>query len=291
MNNVLDILTKLFRNTWEMNLGRIKVLETKDKSNIEKSPMDKVTLLPHIHDYISFFCILEGTCCVKLKDKNFIVEKDDLCIIPPNQLHQIVPYDKKKNYSIIWFAIDDISSRIHISSHTKENGYKVITGVDVKEGNLVKNNLKRIISELTEKEFYYEWIIKIYLAEIFILLIRKVRNISDKKSSHKIWYKKLMSEAIDFIKNNYMSDIMLDNIAGFVRLTPNYFSSLFKQYTGMNVSEYLMRFRVNRAKKMLDGSKLSIKEISELVGYSDQYYFSRIFKKLEGISPKQYRCL
>ena len=91
----------------------------------------------------------------------------------------------------------------------------------------------------------------------------------------------LYNKAKNFIERHYKSNISIDDIANIVRLTPNYFSILFKQDTGINVSEYLIKIRLKKAKELLDNTKLIIKEISEKVGYTDPYYFSRTFKKFE----------
>ena len=62
-----------------------------------------------------------------------------------------------------------------------------------------------------------------------------------------------------------------------------------KKHTGKSPNEYIIELRLQFAKNLLDNTNMSIKQISERVGYSDQYFFSRIFKKYLGISPQSYR--
>ena len=72
-------------------------------------------------------------------------------------------------------------------------------------------------------------------------------------------------------------------------LNPNYFSEVFKQYAGIGFNEFLTNLRIERAKELLSYQQFSIKEIADLVGYSDANYFAKVFKKLTGQSPVQYR--
>ena len=99
----------------------------------------------------------------------------------------------------------------------------------------------------------------------------------------------LIEKAENYIKQNYMKDISLDDISRYCNISSYYFSKLFKQETGENYVEYLSRVRIENAKKMLSDSESSIKEISYSVGFSDPNYFSRAFKKYEGVSPTEYK--
>ena len=74
-----------------------------------------------------------------------------------------------------------------------------------------------------------------------------------------------------------------------MNISPYYFSKLFKEEAGENFIEYLTKVRIAHAKELLRNPALSIKEICILSGYSDPNYFSRIFKKQEGVTPSEYR--
>lgn len=92
-----------------------------------------------------------------------------------------------------------------------------------------------------------------------------------------------------YIRENYSWDISLDDVSRRLKLTPYYFSKLFKQETGSTFVEYLTSVRMETAKKLLKNPELSIKEIGISVGYSDPNYFSRIFKKVMGVTPSEFR--
>jgi len=98
-----------------------------------------------------------------------------------------------------------------------------------------------------------------------------------------------IKSACKFIKNNYTRDITLEDTAKQCRLSSFYFSKLFKRKKGITFIEYLTLQRIKEAKKMLEENNLSIKEISGRIGYSDPNYFTKVFKKIESISPSTYR--
>ena len=86
-----------------------------------------------------------------------------------------------------------------------------------------------------------------------------------------------------------MKDLSLDDISRYCNISSYYFSKLFKQETGENYVEYLNKVRIGNAKKMLSESDVSIKEICYSVGFSDPNYFSRAFKKYEGVTPSEFK--
>ena len=102
-------------------------------------------------------------------------------------------------------------------------------------------------------------------------------------------YSANVRRALDYIDQHYTEDIGVEQVAGAIGKTPNYFSSIFKQEVGIAFREYLNRYRIDRAREMIDQSDLLIYEIAEKVGYKDYTYFSQVFKKLTGKSPTSLR--
>ncbi|MCR4989274.1 MAG: helix-turn-helix domain-containing protein [Lachnospiraceae bacterium] len=95
--------------------------------------------------------------------------------------------------------------------------------------------------------------------------------------------------AKDYIGDNFSKDISLDDVSRIVNISPYYFSKLFKESTGENFIEYLTNIRIEKAKELLAGSDMSMKEICMMCGYQDPNYFSRTFKKNVGITPTEYK--
>ena len=98
-----------------------------------------------------------------------------------------------------------------------------------------------------------------------------------------------VSEIKKVIKNEYMNDIGLEEIADKVCLTPAYVSFIFKKETGSNLIKYLTDYRMQKARELLEKSNRKIVDISRMCGYQNQSYFNKLFKNYYGITPKQYR--
>lgn len=124
-----------------------------------------------------------------------------------------------------------------------------------------------------------------YLKELFTCAL----NLRDKNSKDR--YGLLIREAKEYIAENYSnSDFSLNMIAGYIGVSPSYFSSIFKQGTGQSFIEYLTKVRIDRACELLKCTTLRTSEIGEQVGYNDPHYFSATFKKIMGQSPKDFKA-
>jgi Response regulator containing CheY-like receiver domain and AraC-type DNA-binding domain len=99
----------------------------------------------------------------------------------------------------------------------------------------------------------------------------------------------LMKKAMLYISNHFSNNITLEEVANHVHLNPAYFSSVFKQSSGSSFKEYLNMVRVEESKRLLANTDYSIIDIAIATGFEDQSYFSKVFKKYTGLTPKQYR--
>ena len=98
-----------------------------------------------------------------------------------------------------------------------------------------------------------------------------------------------IKEAISFIEQNFQNDISVEDIAGFCNLNRSYFGKIFRDTLGKSPQEFLISYRMSKAAELLKLTELSIGDISNAVGYPSQLHFSRAFKKIHGISPRQWR--
>lgn len=92
-----------------------------------------------------------------------------------------------------------------------------------------------------------------------------------------------------YIEENYSRDLSLDDVSRVVDISPYYFSKIFKEQIGKNFIDYLTDLRMEKARKLLKHSDMSMKEICVSIGYSDPNYFSRTFKKNVGVTPTDYK--
>jgi two-component system response regulator YesN len=124
-------------------------------------------------------------------------------------------------------------------------------------------------------------------ASIERLLIEKLQYLQTENESKGSQTIHNVKKIIDL---EYDQELSLQKIADKVFLTTSYLSKLFKQETGETITEYITTVRLNKAKQLLK-SKMDLKtyEVGELVGYGDPAYFNKLFKKVVGVTPKEYR--
>ena len=94
----------------------------------------------------------------------------------------------------------------------------------------------------------------------------------------------------NYIKAHYMEDISMHNLACVMSYSDAHFCKLFKQCFKVNFTSYLTEYRINIAKAMLEDPRLNIKDIGVASGYTDSNYFARVFKRMVGCTPTEYRA-
>lgn len=102
-------------------------------------------------------------------------------------------------------------------------------------------------------------------------------------------HRSALHDAVDYIKEHYTRPLTLEEVAQHAGYSPAYFSRIFREEMGRTFKEYLNELRVERSKVLLLSGDSSILEICTLVGYNDQSYFCKIFRKLTGVSPAVFR--
>ncbi|MWV43969.1 response regulator [Paenibacillus sp. HJL G12] len=100
---------------------------------------------------------------------------------------------------------------------------------------------------------------------------------------------RLILSAKRYIRKNYASSLTLEAVAEYLQLSPSYFSNLFKKETGQNFIDYATNLRIEQSKILLRTTEMKVYEIGRTVGYENEHYFSRVFKKVVGCSPLHYK--
>lgn len=114
-------------------------------------------------------------------------------------------------------------------------------------------------------------------------------ELSNHLLTHQHQDKNVIYEIAKYIQNHYHQDITLQEIANHFYLSREYISRKFKQEFKVNLSDYLSDIRVEKAKLLLLNPHLRIAQVAGMVGYDDEKYFSKVFKKMVGLSPNEYR--
>ncbi|MEY8733034.1 response regulator [Peribacillus frigoritolerans] len=150
--------------------------------------------------------------------------------------------------------------------------------------NFKKEPWMKKIMDLTKKaadleELEYE--VKIWMDEV-IDILNSIQKIQNEQSNHIDFAKR-------WIRNNLDQSITIEKISRQVYMNPTYFSEYFKNQTGETVLDYLTRVRIEKAKELLVTTNYKIYDISQMVGYTDTKYFSKLFKKYYGEVPSKYK--
>lgn len=144
-----------------------------------------------------------------------------------------------------------------------------------------------------EAERFKDAIQKVHTAEEMLEYMRKFLSraieLRDMVSGRR--YSDIIEAAKEKIESAYMlEEISLNTVAAGVGMSPSYFSSVFSREMGKTFVEYLTGIRMDKAKELLMCSSMKTSEIGYEVGYKDPHYFSYLFKKTQGCSPKEYRA-
>lgn len=102
-------------------------------------------------------------------------------------------------------------------------------------------------------------------------------------------HRDIISKTVKYVSDNYMHRITLEDTARKIFVSPSYLSRVFSAEMNMSFTEFVSEMRVQKSCLLLRSDNLSISEIASLVGFSDQSYFNKVFKKKIGVTPKQYR--
>ena len=145
------------------------------------------------------------------------------------------------------------------------------------------------------------------VSDFYIMKADKAKNVAEIDTLHtsacidyaqrmkKLRNKKITSRpvarCVDYIADHLHCKISLGELADYVDLNPSYLSRLFKKETGSTVSEYIMRTKIETAGNMLIYSEYTSTEIASILAFSDQSYFTEMFRKYMGVTPKKYQSM
>jgi len=241
----------------------------------------------------------EAERCFDYKEKkNFTFENEQIKSISSTNTSNINKFKHNISYKIINEdlngAIIELDNIINNILSRDDNTDFLISKSMLLE---MLNNVIEDINKFTDKDFKRlnkDKLLKelIELSEIkdlkncVIMIIKNFINyITSYKRSKNI---DVLEKVKNYMEINYMNDISLDNLAQYAAMSSFYLSRSFSKAYGISIKEYMIKIRMEKAKSMLIEGNRSVKQIAMEVGYLDQNYFSKAFKKYTNISPKEY---
>lgn len=264
-----------------------------------------------LYDYEFIFC-LDGKATMHYDGNTYLITRGDIFYIKPHLYNQLII--EKDNFFYAhcvhfdWVLIDDqfnftVEETYMNLKKLKESPLFVkklterpLFGVsDFYIPTLIKRLDYDIISPLFKELFhtFQQDNLSSRLKEraIFMNIIAHILQslLTDQGVNRNHYHQTTISNAIRYMQQHYMEDVTTTSLSITAGLSPKYFGNLFKRTTGKAVHEYLLDIRILNAKLFLHESELNINKISEKVGIPDVFYFTKLFKKHEGITPSVYR--
>lgn len=128
------------------------------------------------------------------------------------------------------------------------------------------------------------------IGHLYLFFDALIRSCSiTKVNNHKKMSDYYIKEAIHYIEQNYEGDVSVETIADILGINRTYFGKIFRKSTGKTPQQFIIEYRMTKASVLLKTTRLTISEISQMVGYENPFHFSRAFKQIYSISPKQWR--
>lgn len=248
----------------------------------------------HSHPFSELFYVVKGKGSFVAGSREFSIAENDLVVINPHIEHT-EKSDSSSPLEYIVLGIEGLSFLFDGSSSLSGNG-------DEQDSEKAENNavhkysvtssniyayLNIMLEEISRKQPNYETVCQ-NLLEVFLICILRNESLSVSQNTNSILSRDC-AQIKDYLDSNYAQNITLDSLAAITHMNKYYMAHAFTKYTGMSPISYLMQKRIQEGKSLLESTSYSIAEISAMLGFSSQSYFSQAFKKAAGITPIQYR--
>mgnify|MGYP000575315847 CR=1 FL=1 len=234
--------------------------------------------------YRSFLLIytLNGKGYAIFRDKKYELTKGQVLLMNCYDYQEYYT-DKENLWEIKW---------IHFNGASSEEYYNIIYRnygpvIDMRGNISILDGINKIIHLLSTGDIQFEVKASNIIVNMLTNILLAIPNRHDipKQKENNIQ----IDRVIGFIEENYNRNISLEDMAAFACSSKYHFSRNFKKITGYSPYEYLIKYRINKAKSILETTNDAIKEVSLNVGFESTSSFIQTFKRLEGLTPLKYR--
>lgn len=246
----------------------------------------------HFHPFTEIFFITHGNGIMEIDYIDVAVKEGDLIIINPN-----CPHTEKSSYNYmdqleyIVFGINNLTlankSLPQLNGETPNPTYYKIMNFNNNK-NVILYYLNTLVHEVEEKESNYELACKSILTLFIIYISRNAQStllIADNPEKLNIECVKIKN----YIDSHYSENITLDILSNLSYINKFHLVHLFTKQMGISPINYLINRRIEESKNLLTTTNYTIRDISTIVGFSNSSYFSQMFKKFTGYSPRMYK--
>ncbi len=242
----------------------------------------------HTHDFLEISIVLEGQANYTIEEQEFQLNAGQIMLFNPGTHHgeeqRTGTYSHQLHIGLTNISLDGLK-RNHLPTK------KAILNLGEYQWEFL-DKAWRLVKEYSEEQPEFQLMVKALIIEMLVLILRSLEKVQDNtvtlalsKNAKRKQY--LVNHAIYYLENHHTQEITLEQLADTLYVSPTYLSKVFKESTGMSPINYLIQVRLKHAKELLANEQLTIREISQAVGYQDAYHFSKLFKKYYGVSPSQ----
>jgi len=276
-----------------------------DKSAIALEVFQTMESVPeHRHAFQEFVLITKGSCIHRFKDVSMPLIPGDVFIIPPHREHAYIIETPVCMYNCQFYPEqiadwwDGQFGGLLSDLTGPESGGPIspadinrqhIIHLSVSDAERVQMMMETMLDEQTGQGVAYRQAIQDYLNLILITISRARMNQIAMVHGGESLRHEAVNAAQLFIEGNLAEHIDFSRYAKTHNMSPGYFRSLFKSATGLPPVEYLNRLRIVRAIEYLKDDAMTMSDVSSAVGIYDANYFSRLFRKIIGYSPREFR--
>lgn len=283
--------------------GRPKIGNTEYPffSHFQEAEGRRVIAPPHWHYYMEMLYSLSGSAEVVLGGTSYFMEKGDLVVINPREVHSVHSIcDEVTSYIVIKFDPEVLyttkrtvfeSKYLLPFTMAKASPQKVFKSDEIKDTE-VPFLAKEILAEITKLNYGFELAIRTHICRIFLWILRSWQNKGinmDAGYSLREDEIKMLQKVFDYLDENYPYEITAKEVSKLCQMSYSYFSRRFKVITGKTFTEYLNYVRITEAEKLLLANDMNVTEVALKTGFSDSSYFIKQFRHFRNMSPKQFQ--
>lgn len=245
----------------------------------------------HFHSNYEIYYLLEGERNYFVRSRAYRVLRGNLIFVGSGQIHKTAMVSPVHERILLEVSESLIAG---FSREVKEidpafSAHSGVLKLTERERQRVEALLFRIIEEIREKRPAYEQAVRAMLQELLIFILRKEGSSAGKYPSIKSAKHRKVNEVANYICSNFAEIPSLDRLSERFYISKYYLCRIFKEVTGMTISQYINANRLKAAEKMLRESSDSVIQIAAASGFGSVTYFNKVFRESLGLSPVQYR--
>lgn len=250
---------------------------------------------PHWHEHMEILYIIEGQARISCNADSYDVGPGEMIVVNCADLHHGVCLSDRLFYYAVIFDPDLLHSNRIDSAEAKFITPIVRSRIRfanrVTGDAAIKDSLDELILEFENKEFAYELSIKSCLYRLLAAMLRGhvTERMPEGELASRIRRLKQIEPVLQHIETHYAERLDVETLAGIAGMSRYHFSRIFKELTSRSVTDYINFVRIGRCEQDLRYTNKTISEIAIDNGFSDIYYFSRLFKSYRGVSPSALR--